>query len=98
MRDVVGDLAHAGHQPLDLVEHAVEIGGELVELVARAVQRHAVGQISGHDPLAGAVHLLDAAQQVAAHHRAADQADAERDQPGPQQGRLDSGCGRPPRR
>ena len=36
VRDIVGDLAHAGHQPLDLVEHAVEIGGELVELVARA--------------------------------------------------------------
>ena len=27
--DVVGDLAHAGEQPLDLIEHGVEVGGEL---------------------------------------------------------------------
>ena len=71
MRDIVGDLAHAGHQPLDLVEHAVEVGGELVELVVGAAPRHPVRQIAGDDPLGGAVHLLDPAQHVAAHDRAA---------------------------
>ena len=89
MGDVVGDLAHRRHQPLDLIEHPIEIGGEQVELVAGAVERHAIGQISGHDPLAGAVDQLDPAQQVAAHRSAAEQADAERHQPGPQQGQLD---------
>ena len=52
-------------------------------------ERHAVGEVAGHDPLGGAVYLLDPAQQVAAHHRAAEEADAERNQSGPQQGRLD---------
>ena len=73
VRDIVGDLAHPGHQPLDLVEHAVQVGGELVEFVVGAGARHPVRQIAGDDALGGAVHLLDAAQHVAAHHRAAEQ-------------------------
>ncbi len=93
VRDIVGDLAHPGHQPLDLIEHAVEIVGELVELVAAIVvvgaARHPVREIAGDDPLGGAVHLLDPAQHVAAHQRAAEQPDAERAQPRPQERRLD---------
>ena len=75
MGDVVGDLAHGGHQTLDLVEHAVEIGGELVELIARTVERNAVRQVSGHDALAGPVHLLDTPQQIAAHRRTTQKTD-----------------------
>jgi hypothetical protein len=59
------------------------------------VQWDTVRKISGHDPFARPVHLLDAPQQIAAHHRAADQAHAERDRPGPQKGRSDlapEGC------
>jgi hypothetical protein len=89
MGDVVGDLAHSRHQPFYLIEHPVEIGRELVELVTRAVQRNAIREVSGHNPFAGSVHLLDAARQVAAGHRAADQPDAKCDQPGPQQRRPD---------
>ena len=36
VRDGIGHLAHALHQPLDAVEHAVEIFGQRVELVMRA--------------------------------------------------------------
>ena len=68
--DVVGHLAHAQHQPLDLVEHGVEVGGELVELVAAAGERHALRQIAVDDALAGAVHRLDPAQHVARHEAA----------------------------
>src|SRR5260370_18829708 len=89
MRDIGGDLAHAGHQPLDLIEHAVEIVGELVELVTAAAARHPVRQIAGDDPFGGAVHLLDPPQHVAAHHRAAEKADGERAEPRPEQRRLD---------
>ena len=89
MRDIVGDLAHAGHQPLDLVEHAVEVGGELVEFVGGAETRHPVRQIAGDDPLGRAVHLLDTPQHVAAHEGAADEPDGERQQPRPDQRCLD---------
>ena len=89
MRDIVGDLAHRRHQTLDLLEHPVEIGGELIELVPGAVQRDALGEIAGHYALAGPVDLLDPAQQVAAHHAAAGETRAERDKPGPQQRRPD---------
>ena len=81
--DVVGDLAHRGHQSLDLVEHPVQIGGELVELVIGAGPRHPIRQVAGHDAFGGPVHLLDAAQHVAAHHRAAHHADRERDETRP---------------
>ena len=90
MRDIVGHLAHPGHQPLDLVEHVVEVGGELVELVASALERHAVGEVAAHHPLGGAVDLLDPAQQVAAHYRAADQPGDQRDEARPQQRLLDA--------
>ena len=82
--DVVGDLAHRGHQSLDLVEHPVQIGGELVEFVIGAGPRHPIRQVAGHDAFGGPVHLLDAAQHVAAHHRAAQHADRERDETRPQ--------------
>ena len=49
VRDIVGDLAHARHQPLDLVEHGVEVCRELVELVAAAGDRHALRQIAVDD-------------------------------------------------
>ncbi len=90
MRDIVGNLAHRAHQPLDLVEHAVEIGGELVEFVVGPAARHAVRQIAGDHPLGGAVHLLDPAQHVAAHHRPAQEPDAERNEARPQERRLDA--------
>ena len=44
--DVVGHLAHALQQPLDLVEHRVEVGGELVELVARAAERDPLAELA----------------------------------------------------
>ena len=47
MGDIVGNLAHRRHQTLDLIEHAIEIGCELIELVTRAIERNAVRQVSG---------------------------------------------------
>ena len=40
VRDGVGHLAHAVHQPADAVQHVVDGLGELVELVAAAGQPH----------------------------------------------------------
>ena len=41
VRDVVGDLAQAGHQLLDALEHGVELAGKPIELVVGAVARNA---------------------------------------------------------
>ena len=49
MGDVVGDLAHALEQALDLVEHRVQVGRELVELVARTAERDPLTELAGHD-------------------------------------------------
>ena len=74
VRDVVGDLAHARQQALDLVEHGVQVAGEHVELVARALERDPLAEVAGHDPPRGAVDRIDPAQHAAAHHEAAGQA------------------------
>ncbi len=49
VRDEVGDFAQALHQPLDAVQHAVEIFRQHVEFVMRAGDRHTPGQIARHD-------------------------------------------------
>ena len=43
VRDGVGHLAHAVHQPGDAVQHVVDRLGQLVELVAAAGQPHPLG-------------------------------------------------------
>ena len=72
--DIVGNLAEAVHQPLDLVKHLVEIKRQLVQLVVGAPDRDSLIQLAGHDFPAGPVDDLYAAQQVAAHENAARQA------------------------
>ena len=90
MRDIIGDLAHAGHQPLNLIKHAVKVCRELVEFVIRPAARHSVRQVAGDHALGRAVDLLDPAQHVAAHHGATQQPDPQRDETRPQQRRLDA--------
>ncbi len=85
VRDIVGDLPHACHQPLDLVEHGVEIGRQLIELVAAAGERHALAEIAMNDARGGVAHRLDAMQHVAAHDDAAGEAEAEGENAGPGQ-------------
>ncbi len=86
MGDVVGDLPHSGHQPLDLIEHRIQVGRELVELVAGAGERHALGHVAVDDPLAGAVHGVDPAQHVARHEEPTEHAQHDGEQRGPSQG------------
>jgi hypothetical protein len=48
MRRIVRDMADAGHQLLDTVEHAVQQARLLVELAARTVHAHAAVHVSVH--------------------------------------------------
>ena len=75
MRHRIGDFAQALHQPLDAVQHAVEIFRQHVELVMRAGHRHAAGEIAGDDFARSAVDGIQPAQHVAAHQGAAEQAE-----------------------
>ena len=88
--DVVGDLAHAGHEALDLVEHGVEVLGQPVELVVAAAYRHPAAEVAGHDVAAGAVDAVDAAEPAAAHDDAADKAQADGQRHHPDQGVADA--------
>ena len=49
MGDVVGDRADAAHQPLDLLQHLVEVLREPVELVVGGADRHAVLDLAGDE-------------------------------------------------
>ena len=80
VRDVVGDLPHAGHQPLDPRQHGVQIGGQRVELVARALDQDSPAEIACHDLRRRAVDRLDAAEHPAAHDEAADHAEDQHQQ------------------
>ncbi len=75
MRHRIRHLAHALHQPLDPVEHGVQVLGQRVEFVMRIAQGHAARQVAFDDLGAGAVDLVETRQHVAAHQRAADQAE-----------------------
>ena len=77
--DVARDLLHAGHEALDLVEHLVQADGQPVELVARAGNGNALRQVARHDGAAGGGDGLDAAQEIAAHQHAAEEAENDGD-------------------
>ena len=70
VRDVARYLAQAGHQRLDAVEHGVEAGDELIDLVVGAAHGNARRQIALHDGAAGAGDGVDAAQELSAHQHA----------------------------
>ena len=59
--DVVGYVADAIHQAFDFIDHAVQVAGQLIELVAAAANRDALRQVAGHDVAAGLVDDFDAA-------------------------------------
>src|SRR5258707_2569187 len=52
--------SQAAHERLDALQHAVEIDGKPVELVAAADDRQPARKVSGHDSLRGAGHGFDA--------------------------------------
>ena len=85
VRDVVGHFAHAAEQSLDLVEHGIQVGRQLVELVARALERDPLAEIARHDPARGAVDRIDAAEHAAAHQEAAGEAKQQRQRETPTQ-------------
>ncbi len=89
MRDVVGDLAHALQQPLDLVEHRIEVGGELVELVARA--RSAMRWPSSPAMICRVSRFIASTRRehAAAHHEAAGEAEQQRQREAPADALLD---------
>jgi hypothetical protein len=85
VRDVVGHLAHAAEQPLDLVEHGIEVGRQLVELVARALERDALAEIARHDAARGAIDRIDPPEHAPAHDEAAGQPEQQRERKAPAQ-------------
>ena len=85
MREVVRNTAHLFHQRSDTVQHGVEIAGQFIEVVARPIHRYTPGEIAGHNLAAGLIDLFNAPHQAAAHHRATDQAQNQRDCQSPEQ-------------
>ena len=84
--DVVGDGADAAEQTLDLVEHAVEIFRQTVELVMAAAHGHAMLHAAMHDALGPLVDGVDAAEDGAAHDQAFDHAEQHDDRQGRDEG------------
>jgi len=80
--DAVRDAAHVLHEPLDAVQHLVQILRELIEVVTRSPRRDAARQISGHDAPARLVDAFDA-PQGAARHRGATREGEQRRYPEP---------------
>lgn len=74
MGDVVGHLLQGGHQGLDAVEHLVEAEGEIVELVVRALDGEAMGEIAGHQPARRLGHVLYALEDGAPDEKPGDEA------------------------
>ena len=72
--DVVGHLLQARHELADPVEHGVERGGETVELVIRAGERQALGELARHDGVGARRHRIDAGEDAPRHDEAADEA------------------------
>ena len=66
VRQAVGDRAHAGHELLDLLEHLVQAGREMIEFVPASGKRHAPREIAAHDGAARLRDRLDAHEQPAA--------------------------------
>ena len=85
VRDVVGHLAHAAEQPLDLIEHGIQVGCELVKLVARALERDPLTEIARHDPARRAIDRIDPPEHPAAHQEAAGEPEQQRESEAPAQ-------------
>jgi len=79
MGDVVGHLAHAHHEPLDLFEHLVEVLRQVIEFVTAALHGNAPRQVTRHDLAAGSVDGLKAPEHVSADPDTTDDAEDQRD-------------------
>jgi hypothetical protein len=64
-------VSHPLEQPLDLIEHRVDVAGELVVLVARAAQRRSPAQVTRHDLTRGPVQVGEPAAGTERHEHAA---------------------------
>ncbi len=89
MGDIVGDLADAPHQSLDLIQHGIEIDGELIEVISGSGGGYSSGEVAAHDLAAGLVDLFDTPHRAAAHGDAAYQGQGDRDGQPPEQGADD---------
>ncbi len=85
MGDVVGDLPQALHQGGDAVEHAIEGDRKPVEIVVRAANRNAAGQVAVDDRLRRAAHRCEAPVQVVAEAIAPGDADHDHPREGPEE-------------
>ena len=77
VRHAVADRAHAGHQPVDALQHDVQPLGQAVELVAAVAHLHAPRQVAFVDLARRLGDAIDAAQDAPAHQHAAGNTEAE---------------------
>ena len=89
MRHIVSDLLHLPHQRFDAVEHRIEIHGEFVPFVTRAVQGYPLAEAALHDGTAGRVDGFDAAHCAPRDEHAGDPSEREYQQDTQGQGRFD---------
>ncbi len=71
MRDIVGHFLQPAHQSLDALQHGVQVGGQPVELVARAGDGQTAGQVPSHDGLSRVGHRVNAVEHAPADENAA---------------------------
>ena len=70
MRDILGHAAHGRHQPLNAVEHRVDVLSEVVVFVAALANRDALRKIAFEHLVRDGVDLAQAAARVKREHRA----------------------------
>ncbi len=70
---VVRHSTHAGHQGKDPVQHSIEVGAQIVELISTARAMHSRIEVSFENGAAGAVgrNMRNRVSEIATEYRAA---------------------------
>ena len=69
MGNIIGNLAHTGHQTFDLGQHRVKVVSQLVKFITITGNRHAPGQVTRHNAFAGVIDGIDSGKDIAAHQQ-----------------------------
>ena len=85
VRDGVGNLAHAVHQPADAVQHVVNDLGDLIEFIAAAGQLDPLSEVAACDGDGRRGDIGQRAAEQVADDQRADRRHQDHDDGGPQQ-------------
>src|SRR5208282_5427910 len=83
--NVIGDLPEPLHESLDPVEHCIEAGCKVIELITAATLRDTTLQIATDDVAARLAHRFYATQEREAHRRTAAERQQDHDGQTPQE-------------